>query len=1037
MKVRRAADRRQRRRVNPIHLHTMTTASSSKKRKRGADDAHKINLHLSTQPAAQVGPVLASFPALQPPPSTAFLCYHRPGQVKKDEVFASQDTLLAGETDTVEFSNEGQLSSTGCSYLVGVHDKRTNTTTFRPAPLHVLARQVKALKSLMPIEASNDERMALRNSLGEAFGTKKAKAAIRARERNRVDVDAMKAVAGHLQDTILENTDSLPTLQQAKTSADSSRLVPPYNADAERPDDVYALHDIIPEAEFNAISIAAFKSADSNHERIALLPYKRSNWVNQHLHLLFSASKLKKTHVCVCLLMPPNSPDLTWLGQKNTDLHIRDAGVQVGIEISGRQTGVAAKTVECACDHRGRATVAVHGDRPRHDQVSLSLIVSIIRAAETVSLSERRRRAEQKRIDDYATDTTLIAHDLSTAPTKLQGREIGRKGNQDEGFAGQRGRYEKGRAQSAIGISPAESQACKTLISDDLPWTRIYAFRPLPLHQQAIVYEAPNGKNVNLSQTGILAAFYFIPSALTASGLSASSITSTVARLASSSSSTAMATSSRQNSRFSSLKVFKFAAASKPPPLPPKDPYYLVNPSLPSLNHSLSPDSSSSQPGTPLSAQYATLTRSPSPCPSYAPSRVTLSPPSSSSLSPESAGFRKGIFKFSSIGRRPKTPKTTETVSSDTLQPSEVADDPSISLPRNFQHNIHVDEGFTGLPPTWSASLTEAGFSEEEIAAINARRAASRSRSTRSIYSLNKERAASPPDATQVRMGRPEPQPRSSSLQRGGSMSSASQTSLASSSRSRNKSAPSRNHSESSSSSGASATPIVLHHPSSSAARPAHPTLSLSSADTPTGVASEKQLLMSRSTPRLLYHVANDSPLTASSPPPAYMSPKTQTTFASAQEDMKLSLSRSDAGRGLEVESNAGEGSRKSAETSISQATSSLPSLSTAPRLSLDRDTLSDLSSWSETIMSALPSTITVTLLLLQSQLLLGISHLPHELETTIRLQWVSPHLHVNFLRKNPFQNKSFLTRTTLLGFLLLLALYPHYPITLQQHTLE
>ena len=53
--------------------------------------------------------------------------------------------------------------------------------------------------------------MELRNNLGEAFGTKKAKAAIRARERNRVDIDAMKDVAVHLQDTIMTNTDTLPT----------------------------------------------------------------------------------------------------------------------------------------------------------------------------------------------------------------------------------------------------------------------------------------------------------------------------------------------------------------------------------------------------------------------------------------------------------------------------------------------------------------------------------------------------------------------------------------------------------------------------------------------------------------------------------------------------------------------------------------------------------------------------------------------------------------------------------------------------------
>ncbi|KAI0326313.1 hypothetical protein GY45DRAFT_1348435 [Cubamyces sp. BRFM 1775] len=160
-----------------------------------------------------------------------------------------------------------------------------------------------------------------------------------------------------------------------------------------------------------------------------------------------------------------------------------------------------------------------------------------------------------------------------------------------------------------------------------------------------------------------------------------------------------MATSSKQNSRFSSLKVFKFAAGSKPPPLPPKDPYRLANPSLPSLGNSLSPDSFPSQPATPLSAQYATLLRSPSPSPSYAPSsRTTLSPPSSTSQ--DSVGSRRGLFKFSSFSRRPKTPKTAESgysAASESSQPPEAADDPSISLPWNFQHNIHVDEGYALL----------------------------------------------------------------------------------------------------------------------------------------------------------------------------------------------------------------------------------------------------------------------------------------------------------------------------------------------------
>lgn len=49
-------------------------------------------------------------------------------------------------------------------------------------------------------------------------------------------------------------------------------------------------------------------------------------------------------------------------------------------------------------------------------------------------------------------------------------------------------------------------------------------------------------------------------------------------------------------------------------------------------------------------------------------------------------------------------------------------EDDNISMPWNFQHNLHVDENMGGLPPSWSSSLQEAGFTEEDIAALQARR---------------------------------------------------------------------------------------------------------------------------------------------------------------------------------------------------------------------------------------------------------------------------------------------------------------------------
>lgn len=96
-------------------------------------------------------------------------------------------------------------------YLVAVHNKRTKTTTIREAPLHILTHQVKALKSLKPAAVSTLQRLEARAALGESFGTKKAKQAIKAQERNKVDVSAMETVVDHLQGSIQRNTQALPS----------------------------------------------------------------------------------------------------------------------------------------------------------------------------------------------------------------------------------------------------------------------------------------------------------------------------------------------------------------------------------------------------------------------------------------------------------------------------------------------------------------------------------------------------------------------------------------------------------------------------------------------------------------------------------------------------------------------------------------------------------------------------------------------------------------------------------------------------------
>lgn len=242
----------------------------SKKRKRDEGEDGRISFKLSALPESQLGPVLGElslpssryrrwwlkirnlspvgFPGVQPPANTPFQCY-RLKTVEGDSVpkeFAAQSTLVAAETDDVEFSsNSGTATDAGCtyaqlklipspdtraltflfldSYLVAVHDKRTGKTFFRPVPLHILTRKVKRLKSIQPTPVTVTQRIEARNALGATFGTKKAQAAIRAHERNRIDIDAMKAVTGKLQSTIEDNTTNLPT--QGQFQAHTLRLL--------------------------------------------------------------------------------------------------------------------------------------------------------------------------------------------------------------------------------------------------------------------------------------------------------------------------------------------------------------------------------------------------------------------------------------------------------------------------------------------------------------------------------------------------------------------------------------------------------------------------------------------------------------------------------------------------------------------------------------------------------------------------------------------------------------------------------------------
>ncbi|KAF7297265.1 Rpa49 subunit specific to nuclear RNA polymerase I [Mycena indigotica] len=274
----------------------MSGEAASRKRKRESSPVRELAFRLATHPVLpdRAGPVLVNFPSLSAPSTTPFKCY-----VKRHKK-SDEQLLVVGETDAVEFeSNEHEtrrVADSGCAYLVAIHNKKTSSLTVLPQSLtpHVLTRTVKALKSIPPApEPSAMEYFKAKTVLGETFGTKKAKAAIKARERNVVDVGAMEGSIGFVMAGIDKGAEGLMTKEGAKVLADNSRPIPPFNAETANQEEVYPLHGIIPEAEWKVLQVAPFYEAGTTTDRRQLLPLRSSDWVNTRVDSTLAAGKNK------------------------------------------------------------------------------------------------------------------------------------------------------------------------------------------------------------------------------------------------------------------------------------------------------------------------------------------------------------------------------------------------------------------------------------------------------------------------------------------------------------------------------------------------------------------------------------------------------------------------------------------------------------------------------------------------------------------------------------------------------------------------
>ncbi|KAJ3306117.1 Actin-like 6A [Kappamyces sp. JEL0829] len=176
--------------------------------------------------------------------------------------------LLVAKSPKIEWSGEGHEDS--CRYVVGVVNKSTGKVSLHEATSVMMEHSIRD-ENVQESALIKDKSYVANNELGQTFGTKKRKKAIKTQEMNQIRVENMLDVAGKIKETIAETAPSILLKADLDAQTMADRLIPPCNLDAIEPSQVYSLEDIIPAAVADSIDIKKLWKARELKECFALL----------------------------------------------------------------------------------------------------------------------------------------------------------------------------------------------------------------------------------------------------------------------------------------------------------------------------------------------------------------------------------------------------------------------------------------------------------------------------------------------------------------------------------------------------------------------------------------------------------------------------------------------------------------------------------------------------------------------------------------------------------------------------------------------
>ncbi|TIA91918.1 hypothetical protein E3P99_00855 [Wallemia hederae] len=213
------------------------------------------------------------------------------------------DSHLAAPYNDIHYVSE-QLKPSS-NYFIGLKRKHDSSLTLLPSSLYHIHPHLntEAHSSAHLQQTSQQERLQARNALGDAFGTKKAKKAIKEAERNNVDIESMANVAGYIQQDIATNTDILPSRTSIKAIADSQRPLPAYDESGSSLEEVYKVSYLLSDPEFNSCKIDKILTASASQIPQLLPSQSNVGYIYDRINALKSTKASKQSRSKMRLLI--------------------------------------------------------------------------------------------------------------------------------------------------------------------------------------------------------------------------------------------------------------------------------------------------------------------------------------------------------------------------------------------------------------------------------------------------------------------------------------------------------------------------------------------------------------------------------------------------------------------------------------------------------------------------------------------------------------------------------------------------------------